>query len=927
MKLLPLFPIRFLAAWWAAVFAVICGSSTALAVKPTADVMERMRQDGTLDEYAQVTESARRRGLDQPDAVRLSAQAPPVLGVKKALVILVDFTDNVASAGSVTDTAYFSDLLFSTNVPASSLNDFYIENSYGKMSVTGDVIGWLRMPQTYRYYAGPVAGCNRGLGSPPRNAQQLAADAVLAANVAGVDFSEYDNDNDGQMDGFFVVHAGPGFEETGDLCDIHSHKWSLSTPLTLDGVTISNYTMQPEEQGSGAPVNIGVFCHEFGHFFGLPDLYDTDVPPDTASQGLDKWSLMAAGNYARPDGSSPSHFDPWCKIQLGWLTPIQVTSNLLDAPIPQIESDTVVYRLWAGGAGGNQYYLVENRQRTLFDSFLPGGGLLIYRIDDNIGSLAPNNNEWYPGHTSSGHFKIALEQADGLWELEKSPGAGPLVADNGDPWPGSTVNRSFDDLSTPDSRDYNFTTTQVAVWNISNSGPLMTANLDVTWSRPNLQLLDWTFDDTGDADGTPDPGEQADMFVRHRNAWAAASSAELRVSCDDSELVFTDSVASLGTVPTGDTSVNVVPIHFSVPPGKQPRITDFYITVEADGGAYLVTDTIRVDVGPKMILLVDDDGDLGPTASHDSAFILPVLDVRRTPYDRWEVNTSGTPGGLGNYPVVIWYTGNLRDTLFGGSDSLISPSEATALRNYLSAGGRLFITGQQIARYLDSLDRSFLSDFLHASYVGSADDIFAIGVNGDPIGDSTLYVLGGSGGAGNQLAKDRIAPLGTADVVFTESDPGSVTGIRFDSTYRVVFLGWGVEGIGDNVQGFGASPKSVLINRTVDWLLELGTDVEEEGGVVRPHGFQLGHNFPNPFNPSTTIEFVRTGPPAHVRLSVYNLLGQRVRRLVSGSFDAGRHRVVWDGKDDQGRVSGSGVYFYRLESQGYVENRKMLLLK
>jgi len=60
---------------------------------------------------------------------------------------------------------------------------------------------------------------------------------------------------------------------------------------------------------------------------------------------------------------------------------------------------------------------------------------------------------------------------------------------------------------------------------------------------------------------------------------------------------------------------------------------------------------------------------------------------------------------------------------------------------------------------------------------------------------------------------------------------------------------------------------------------------------------------------------------------VYNLLGQRVRRLVSGSFDAGRHRVVWDGKDDQGRVSGSGVSFYRLESQGYVENRKMLLLK
>ena len=85
------------------VIAVLAWATCAWAVKPTPEVMERLRREGGLEEYRQVTQSAQRRGLDQPDPVRLSSLAPPVLGVKRALVILVDFTDNVASAGAVTD--------------------------------------------------------------------------------------------------------------------------------------------------------------------------------------------------------------------------------------------------------------------------------------------------------------------------------------------------------------------------------------------------------------------------------------------------------------------------------------------------------------------------------------------------------------------------------------------------------------------------------------------------------------------------------------------------------------------------------------------------------------------------------------------------------------------------------------------------------
>jgi hypothetical protein len=658
--------------------------------------------------------------------------------------------------------------------------------------------------------------------------------------------------------------------------------------VSLDGVTIFNYTMQPEEQANGSPVNIGVFCHEFGHFFGLPDLYDIDG----SSQGLDEWALMAAGNYARSDGSSPAHLCGWSKIQLGWTTAINVTSNMTNVTIPQAETDSVVYRLWTNGTMGNQYFLVENRQRTLFDAFLPGGGLLIYHVDDAIGGNGPNRNEWYPGFTSSGHYKIALEQADGRWELEQSSGTGPLAADNGDPWPGSTGNNAFDDLSTPDSRDYGFNQTQVAVWNISPAGSTMTANFDVTWSRPNFQLQSYTFTDDGDSDGVPDPGEQVDMYVSHQNLWLAASDAELSVSVDDTAIAFSNSVTSLGAVGTGDTSSNVAAISFTVPAGRAPRITDFYITVNANSGSYSRTDTVRIDVGPKQLLLIDADDRVGPPNSADSQFIQPVLEARRMPHTRWDVFTGGIPGNMDEYPVVLWYTGNMRADLFGGSDTIITPSEVSALKTYLDNGGNLFITGQQIARYLDSMDQSFMTDYLHGSYAGAATDFIAYGVFADIISDSTNYILGGAGGAANQQAKDRIDPVGSAVTIFTEDSIHAFnsTGIRFDSTFKVVFLGWGVEGIGDDITGLGGSPKRVLINRTLDWMLGSPTAVGPEGEVFTPSAFQLHANYPNPFNPSTTLEFTIGDRPLVARVVIYN-------------------------------------YFYRLESGEQSVTRKMLLLK
>ncbi|RKX23786.1 MAG: hypothetical protein DRP45_09665, partial [Candidatus Zixiibacteriota bacterium] len=100
----------------------------------------------------------------------------------------------------------------------------------------------------------------------------------------------------------------------------------------------------------------------------------------------------------------------------------------------------------------------------------------------------------------------------------------------------------------------------------------------------------------------------------------------------------------------------------------------------------------------------------------------------------------------------------------------------------------------------------------------------------------------------------------------------------------------------------------------------------DEGTQNTPSTFSLNQNYPNPFNPSTTISFSLPGS-GEISLVVYNMLGQQVRELLSGQFQAGTHSVEWDGSDDTGRQVASGVYFYRLNTEENCHSRKMVLLR
>jgi len=856
------------------------------AVSIAPEIVQMLRQSGQLQAVIHADREARERGVWQanPDPVRFGAATD--IDTLHCLIILVNFTDMQHEWVVHSEPADFDTLLFSTGITyPGSMTDYYLETSYGQAFLIGQVTQWFRMPQTYAYY---VDG-QRGFGEYPHNAQRLAEDAVIAADPS-VDFSNYDNDSDGWVDALFVVHAGPGYEDTGDLDYIHSHAWVLSNPITVDGVQAYSYSMEPEETGSGSFTTIGVYCHEFGHVLGLPDLYDYDYDSD----GVGSWSVMAGGSWGG-GGARPVHFDAWCKTELGWVIPTDPGVNLYDEQIDAVEISPDIYRLYSYGIPHYEYFLVENRQRMLFDTSLPGDGLVIFHIDETV----PDNN-------NQNHYKVAVEQADGRFDLENNRGS-----DAGDPWPGTSNNRTFDDFSTPNSRFYDGSYSEVGVYEISDSDSTMFADLSVMYIDPFYELLNFIFDDSaGNGNGRPEAGETCDLIFTARNIRALANDLTVTASCSDPLIAFTDSTSAFGAIPIDEPFTNGAdPISFSVPQGYTCNFANFTLRFVARGGLYTQEFIRRTVLGSPDLLLVDDDNG----TSIDS-FYTQALDSIDQPYALWNVSAMGSPDTvLSQYDYVIWFTGNTRS-------QAMPISSVTALTAYLGGGGRLFMTSQDFVQRLSERsamqDTILLHQYLKIGYDRLDLDHHPVGLSGT-VFDSLDFYTSGQGGANNQSSQDALIvyPGGITMLAYSSNRPAAAA---YDGYYRALTVGFGVEGINDLFPLYYGTRQQFMDAAIL--FLRGPVNVAELPGPL-PKDFMLFQNYPNPFNPSTQISFF-IGQSGKVKLEIFDLLGRIVATPLETRLEPGNHLVTWDALEQP-----SGVYFFRLTTEQGKDTRRMILEK
>ncbi|NOG56816.1 MAG: M6 family metalloprotease domain-containing protein [Bacteroidetes bacterium] len=407
----------------------------------------------------------------------------PTTGNVKVLALLIDYPDLQKTFTK----ANFDSLMNGNNYRNGdgSFKMFYQTASHGQLIIDVDVYGWYRASHGYAYY-----GNNNGSG----RAADLVREAVNAAETAGVNFALYDNNNDNAVDGILAVHAGPGAEQGSQNQYIWSHRWVLNGgtlgSVYYDGVYINDYMINPETRTSGSSQNIvgiGVICHEFGHNLGLPDLYDTDNS-NGSSEGIGNWGLMGGAGWLGGE-HRPGNFCAWSKIKNNWDTPTMLTigqSGSYTIP-PASTSQNQIFRINTNQ--NNEYFLLENRQKVGIDIELNGEGLAIWHINTSKTNGAGN------GVNADENLKgVDLEEADGSKHLDNGINRG----DNGDLFPGSSNNQTFDDNTNPNAKNYLNGNTGLQIRNITESGNMVSFDFGppVTGAAPGDTMYFQDFNST-----------------------------------------------------------------------------------------------------------------------------------------------------------------------------------------------------------------------------------------------------------------------------------------------------------------------------------------------------------------------------------------------------------------------------------------------
>ena len=358
---------------------------------PSAGVSSKVELSALQSEYDAVVAQKAAREKAILESARTSMPVKKVegskfQGKKKCLVILANFADTKFKPEHTLD--LYKQIINGENYSdetlgfKGSVRDYFKAQSGGQFEIDFDVVGPVDLPKGYAGY-----GKNDASGRDQTAlVYPMVEDAVNLAKDQVTDWKQYDWDGDGLVEEVFVLYAGHGqatYPQDPDL--VWPHKSAIDPMTVADGVKVSVYACSCELGATEAIDGIGAFCHEFSHCMGLKDHYDING----RGYGTGFWDIMCFGCY---NGNSflPAEYNSYEKMFCGWKEPI-----VLNAEPQKIEG---MKALAAGGdtyifyndGNENEYYMLENRQKTGWDAALPGEGLIVLHVDYSKGAWEDN---------------------------------------------------------------------------------------------------------------------------------------------------------------------------------------------------------------------------------------------------------------------------------------------------------------------------------------------------------------------------------------------------------------------------------------------------------------------------------------------------------------------------------------------------------
>lgn len=348
----------------------------------------------------------------------------PSLGKHKIPVILVEFSDvefSVENPKATFDKYLNGKELFNKETdPEMGQNyagvaKYFKDMSFGKFEPEFEVYGPVNLGK-------PLATYGAGYSSQ-ENMGLLLTDACTAVDDE-VDFTQYDSNDDGNIDLIYIIYAGFSQSIAGNSTDcIHPKSGYLSVAKSFDGMDVKRYGVNnelngtPADQANGPIINgIGLFCHEFSHCMGLPDLYPKSgsIAEACINQNMDYWSLMDAGEYTA-NGYRPTAYTAWERERLGWME-IGTLTGPSNVELKSLDEGGAAFRIYNDkDETGHEYYIVENVQNNGWNKNLFGNGLMVTHVDYlssqfSLGGCKVNNTE--------GHPRMHVMAADGMFVPE-----------------------------------------------------------------------------------------------------------------------------------------------------------------------------------------------------------------------------------------------------------------------------------------------------------------------------------------------------------------------------------------------------------------------------------------------------------------------------------------------------------------------------